>query len=415
MQNRNILISGASIAGPALAYWLRRHGLNPTVVERAPALREGGYKIDIRGTAVDVVGRMGLLADIRQASTAMQGATFVNSAGKRLATMDADLFGGRTGDDVEVMRGDLSRLLYEATRADVEYLFGDSITALTETATGVEVVFERAAPRTFDLVVGADGLHSNVRALTFGDESQFLRDLGYYISIFTIDNFLGLDHAELLYATPGKTVNVYSARQQDEAKALFLFASPPLPYDRHDTRRQQQLLADSFASVGWETPRLLAAMRDAPDFYFDSLSQVHLDRWSRGRVALLGDAGYCASPASGQGTSLALVGAYVLAGELAAAAGEHQTAFARHEELLRPFVAQNQQLAPNNIKGMVLQSRAQIWFQTRMVRLMPYLPGKNRLIERITTPIREAANAITLQDYQPAIPEAPAPALAALA
>src|SRR3954454_12917704 len=169
MQNRNILISGASIAGPALAYWLRRHGLNPTVVERAPALREGGYKVDIRGTAVDVVGRMGLLADIRRASTAMQGATFVNSAGKRLATMDADLFGGRTGDDVEVMRGDLSRLLYEATRADVEYIFGDSITALTETATGVEVVFERAAPRTFDLVVGADGLHSNVRALTFGD------------------------------------------------------------------------------------------------------------------------------------------------------------------------------------------------------------------------------------------------------
>jgi 2-polyprenyl-6-methoxyphenol hydroxylase-like FAD-dependent oxidoreductase len=404
--NTNILISGASIAGPALAYWLRRHGFNPTVVERAPALREGGYKIDIRGAAVDVVKRMGLLDDIRRASTGMQGATFVNSAGKRLATMDADLFGGREGDDVEIMRGDLSRFFYDATCDEVEYNFGDSITGLAQGDDGVRVTFERGGPRTFDLVVGADGLHSNVRALTFGDASRFLRDLGYYISIFTLDNYLGLDREERLYATPGRTVNIYSARQQSDAKALFLFASPPLAYDRHDTRRQQQLLADAFASVGWETPRLLAAMRHAPDFYFDSLSQVHLDQWSRGRVVLIGDAGYCASPASGQGTSLALVGAYVLAGELAAAGGDHHAAFARYEEQMRPFVAQNQQLATNNIKGMVLRSRAQIWFQTRMVRLMPYLPGKDRLIERVTTPIREAANAIALKDYQPAAREA---------
>jgi 2-polyprenyl-6-methoxyphenol hydroxylase-like FAD-dependent oxidoreductase len=210
LKSRDILISGASIAGPALAYWLRRYGFNPTVLERAPALREGGYKIDVRGAAVSVLERMGILADVERASTGMRGASFVDRAGKPIATMSADFFMGREGDDVEIMRGDLSRILYEATRDEVEYIFDDSIGALSEDDNGVGVTFERGGQRTFDLVVGADGLHSNVRALAIGNESEFIRHLGSYISIFTTANQLDLDHWELFYSAPGRLALIYA-------------------------------------------------------------------------------------------------------------------------------------------------------------------------------------------------------------
>jgi 2-polyprenyl-6-methoxyphenol hydroxylase-like FAD-dependent oxidoreductase len=400
-KNPDVLISGGSVAGPALAYWLRRYGFNPTVVERAPAPRAGGYKIDIRGAALGVVERMGILDEIRRESTDMLGSSLVDGKGKRLATMDADLFGGREGDDVEIMRGDLARILHEQIEEGVEYIFDDSITAITEHENGVDVTFERSAPRTFDLVVGADGLHSNVRSLVFGDESQFIRDLGYHISIFTTPNHLGLDRWELMHPAPGKSAGMYSTRQDAQAKAMFIFASEALDYDHRDIARQKKILAETFAGGAWEVSRLLDSMWDAPDFYFDSISQIHLDRWSSGRTVLVGDAGYGPSPASGQGTSLALVGAYVLAGELAAA-GDHRTAFARYEEEMRDFVTQNQKLAQTNIKGMVVNSRSQIWIQTRMLRLLPHLPTSwsDRVIGRITDTIRQAATAITLKTYR---------------
>jgi 2-polyprenyl-6-methoxyphenol hydroxylase-like FAD-dependent oxidoreductase len=395
----NVLISGASVAGPTLAFWLREHGFTPTVVERAPSLREGGYKIDIRGAALDVVGRMGLLEDVRRRSTDMQVARFVDVNGKQMASMSAQLFGGREGDDVEVMRGDLAEILHEATKGDVEYIFGDSITALEERPDGVHVTFENGPARTFDLVVGADGLHSNVRALAFGEESRFIHDLGHHISIFTVPNHLGLDRTEMMHPAPGRSVGMYSTRQSTDAKAMFLFTSPADPYDRRDVTEQKKLLAKTFADQGWDVPRLLDSMWDATDFYFDSMSQVRMDRWSSGRVVLVGDAAYGPSPASGQGTSLSLVGAYVLAGSLAAAAGDHAAGFAAYENDMRPFVEENQKLAASNLKGMVLKSAGQIRFQMGMLRLMPHLPGKDRMIKRVTEPIRKAATAITIRDY----------------
>ncbi|MFC4586428.1 FAD-dependent monooxygenase [Sphaerisporangium corydalis] len=393
-----VLISGASIAGPALAYWLRRYGFTPTVVERAPELRTGGYKVDIRGAAVRVVERMGLMPGVRRLDTDMRGGTYVDRAGKTIATMDVKMFSMRAEGDAEIMRGDLSRLLHEATEDGVEYIFGDSITSVTDGDDGVKVTFERTEPRTFDLVVGADGLHSNTRALTFGDESRFIRDLGYYVSIFTIPNYLDLDRWELFFALPGRVTNVYSTGHGTDAKAAFFFSSPPLDYDRRDQARQKALLAEAYAGAGWELPRLMSAMGTAPDFYFDTLSTVTMERWSKGRTVLLGDAAYCASPASGQGTSLALVGAYVLAGELAAAGGDHRAAFDRYEREMRGFVERNQKLA-DSIKMIVPRSRAQIWIQTRMVRLMPYLPWKGFMIKKILEQITETANAITLRDY----------------
>lgn len=399
MNNRNILISGASIAGPTLAYWLRQYGFNPTVIERAPALRKGGYKIDVRGAATGVLERMGILADVKAASTDMRGASFVNKANKPIVTMSADFFMGREGDDVEIMRGDLSSILYEATCKETEYIFGDSICALTQDNDGVHVAFEHGEARTFDLVVGADGLHSNVRALAFGDETAFIRYLGCYISIFSTTNYLNLDHWELFYNAPGRLANMYSAQQNKEARALFAFTSPPLQFDRRDVGAQKKLLADAFAGVGWETLRLLEAMCDAPDFYFDSMSQIQMDRWSNGRAVLIGDAGYCPSPASGQGTSLALVGAYVLAGELKATVGDYGRAYALYEQELRPYVERNLTLGQKMAKEMVPDSQTQLWFRNQMMRLLPYLPWKGLITKGILQPLREAANAITLKDY----------------
>ena len=400
MRNQDVLISGAGVAGQALAYWLRRFGFTPVVVERAPAPRDGGQAVDVRGAAIEVARRTGILDAARAARTGTRGMSYVSSTGKRLASVDG-AFGVIDPEDVEIIRGDLVSILYEAAGSDVEYIFDDSVSSLTEGADGVTVTFERSAPRTFHLVVGADGLHSRVRGLAFGPEGRFLRHLGLYLSVFTIPNDLELDHWQLIYVTPGKSVTVTSARGNREARAIFFFASGPLDYDYRDRGQQQELLAAAFAGAGWEVPRLLTAMREAPDFYFDSVSQVRLDSWSAGRVALVGDAGYCPSPLSGQGSSLALVGAYVLASELRAADGDHRDAFAGYQRRLRDFVERNQQIATGNAKRFTPTSRRQIWLQNQGIRAMPYMPGKNWILSQATKGVKEAANAVTLPSPAP--------------
>jgi 2-polyprenyl-6-methoxyphenol hydroxylase-like FAD-dependent oxidoreductase len=397
-RNRDVLISGASIAGPALAYWLRRYGFNPTVVELAPAPRAGGQAIDLRGAARTVADRMGILDEVRRAHVGTRGMAYVDAANKRLAAMPADLLGDSGGAiaEIEVMRGDLVRILYAATRHEVEYVFGDAITDIAQGDDGVKVIFQRAQPRRFDLVVGADGLHSGVRRLAFGPESRFVHHLGAYVAVFSVANHLDLEGWELLYNVPGKTAGIYPVRHGAEARALFFFAAPPLAYDRHDLDQQKRLLAEAFAGEAWEVPRLLEAMWEAPDFYFDSVSQVQMDRWSAGRLALVGDAAYGPSPMAGVGTSLAMVGAYVLAGELAAAAGDHATAFAGYQAQLRDYVARGQQLAKGNAVGLLPRSRWQMRMRNRFIRMLPYLPWRGL----VAGGVQKAANAITLRDYQ---------------
>jgi 2-polyprenyl-6-methoxyphenol hydroxylase-like FAD-dependent oxidoreductase len=391
-QPQDILISGAGIAGPALAYWLHRHGRTPTVVERAPALRDGGYAVDFRGPVhLDLLARMGIRDDVERARTGTGDSWYVDARGNRLARMPAE----QTGGDIEVLRGDLVRVLHEATRNDTEYVFGDSITALQETADGVHVTFEHAAPRTFDLVIGADGLHSRVRSLAFGPQRPYLKYLGLHYAIFTTPNYLALDHTGLVYGEPRRLAVVYSARENTEASVLLYFASPQLSYDRADTDRHRAIIREAFAGAGWELPRLLDLMATAPDLYLDSVSTIRMDRWSCGRIALLGDAGYSPSSLSGMGTGLAVVGAYVLAGELATAGADHAAAFTRYERTQRSYVEGCQKLA-GSVRFMVPGGRFTAGLMRLNMRMMPHLPW---LRDLPATMARRTAGAITLPRY----------------
>jgi 2-polyprenyl-6-methoxyphenol hydroxylase-like FAD-dependent oxidoreductase len=392
VKNRTFLISGASVAGPALAFWLHRYGFKPTIVERAPAIRPGGYAVDFRGASLRALERMGLLPEVQRKQTRIGAITIVDSNNKKVASMPD----GFTSGELEILRGDLAEILHEATRETTEYIFNDSIAALEECEAGVDVLFESGRRRRFDLVAGADGLHSKVRSVVFGEEARFVRYLGYYVSIFTIPNYLNLDHAGLYYGTLGKKVGIFSGGDPREAKASFFFATEPLSFARRDNAQQKQILRDRFQHGDWELPRLMELMESAPDFYFDSVSQVKMDRWSAGRSVLLGDAAYCASPLSGMGTGMAVVGAYVLAGELAEADGDHRVAFEKYESLMREFVNKCQGIADGGTDWFVPRTRFRLWLSNQMWKIIPYTPWKNMMIE---VPLK-IGNSIQLKDYE---------------
>ncbi|MBB5958111.1 2-polyprenyl-6-methoxyphenol hydroxylase-like FAD-dependent oxidoreductase [Saccharothrix tamanrassetensis] len=324
MKNTTVLISGAGIAGPALAHWLHLLGCAVTVVEKASEPRPGGQAVDFKGpTHRRVLERMGLLDDVRARQTGGVDQTIVDEHGRELAVIP----GAFTGGDVEIRRGDLAALLHEKTAHACEYVFGDSATSLTETADGVHVTFERAAPRTFDLVVGADGIHSAVRRLAFGPEEDHVRFLGHYYALADLGDLGG---EPVMYNEPGRLAAVGGPK----APAFFVFASDELTYDRYDTAAQREILRSAFRGGGWRLPELVDAMSGATSIHLDSISRVEVDHCARGRVVLLGDAGY-GNTLGGFGTGLAVVGAYVLAGELQAADGDHRVAFRRYGERLR--------------------------------------------------------------------------------
>lgn len=339
---RKVLISGASIAGPALAFWLNRHGFAVTVVEKAATLRDGGYPIDVRGTALEVVRRMGILPRLRDAHIDLRRLTFLDGDGSEVASVSPHtVTGGVAGQDIEVRRGDLTDALYTAVRDDVEFLFNDSIDTLDQSGHGVDVTFRGGSRRTFDMVVGADGLHSRTREFLFGPEEQFHRYLGYCFAGFTMRNTFGLSHETVMWNTPGRAAALYAVGDNDEVHAFLNFAYPEPPYDAfRNPQAQRDLVASVFADAGWKVPGMLAAMRDADDLFFDAVSQIRMPRWSSGRVALVGDAAYAPSFLTGQGSSLALVGAYMLATSLADR--DHAAGFAAYEHDTREFVTVNQ-------------------------------------------------------------------------
>ncbi|MEV4129912.1 FAD-dependent monooxygenase [Nocardia sp. NPDC049707] len=339
---RTVLISGAGIAGPALAFWLNRYGFAVTVVERAGAVRGGGYPIDVRGTALEVVRRMGILPRLRDAHIDLRRMSFLDADGSEVASVDPRTVTGGAGGDLEVPRGELTAALHTAVHDDVEFLFDDSADTLEQTGHAIEVTFRGGGTRTFDMVIGADGLHSRTRGAVFGPEELFHRHLGYCFAGFTMRNTFGLCSETVLWNTPGRAAALYAAGDSDdEVHALLNFAHPEPPFDAYrDPEAQRELVAAVFADAEWEVPGMLAAMRDADDLFFDSVGQIRMPRWSSGRVALVGDAAYAPSFFTGQGSSLALVGAYMLAGSLADR--EHAAGFAAYEHGTREFVILNQ-------------------------------------------------------------------------
>ena len=387
-----VLISGAGVAGLTAAYWLQQYGFQPVIVERAPALVVGGYKIDVRGTALEVLRRMGIYDAVSAAGTDMQGAVLVDRDGNEVGRMSGEDFGHRAGDDLEIVRGALCRILQSAA-PDVETIYGQTVTAIDQSAGGVRVTLSGGETRDVDVVMGADGLHSNVRGLVFGEESRYLRDLGMYLCVFSVPNRLDLDRMEMQYSERGRVAAIWATHDDASAKATFGYASRGQHVDLGDRPAQEALTRAAYEGVGWEVPAWLDAMSDATDYYFDVAAQIDLASWSSGRVALAGDAGYCASPMSGQGSSLAILGAYVLAGELAAADGGVAGAFAEYDRVMRPYVDANQALG--------IQSAG---FMTAEDDAAPELTGEmvESVIDATTERIGRAANAIELKDYSSA-------------
>ncbi|WP_433725316.1 FAD-dependent monooxygenase [Actinoplanes sp. CA-051413] len=370
-----VLISGASIAGPTLAYWLRRRGFEVTVVEKAGAIRGGGYPIDIRGTGLEVVRRMGILPKLRDAHIHTERLTFLNPDGSVITSVKPDVVvRGVEGRDIEVPRGDLTEILYATVRDDVEFRFDDSIASLDQRPDGVEVTFRSGAQRTFDLVVGADGLHSNTRRLAFGPEAQFHRYLGHCFAGFTMPNELGLSHEGLTWSRPGRGAAVYAVGDRRTVHGFLTFDREEPPYEAfRDPEAQRELVASVFADDGWEIPRMVAAMRSADDLFFDVISQIRMPRWSTGRVALVGDAAYAPSFLTGQGTSLGLVGAYMLADALATGA-DHEAAFAAFEDATRPFVEMNQNLVGEGDSTLFPRTEEAMVKRNEMLRSLDSLP-----------------------------------------
>jgi len=371
MNNKNILISGAGIAGTALAFWLKKFGFNPTLIEIAPKLREGGYAIDFMGAGYDVAVKMGIADDLKKVDIDFSKLKLVDKNDQEKGSMNypkvKKLMKGRA---MTLLRSDLAKTIYASLDKDIEVIFCDTIIKIEQNDKEVIVSFKNGKSRNFDLLIGADGLHSNVRKLVWGDENKFENYLGYFTSSYTINNFSIGNNAFSMYNFPCKQVAIYS-NKKNQTTTFFIFSSAEKPtYAHHDIEKQKQILRQEFENGGWKCPQLLTALDSTTDFYFDSVSQIKMDKWSNGRVTLVGDAGYCPSLLSGKGSTLAMVGAYILAGELKEANGDYLQAFEQYEKLFKPFMEKKQKSAQSFAKSFVPKSNFGIWLRNFVFKLM---------------------------------------------
>jgi len=394
-----VLISGAGIAGPALAFWLSRAGYQVAIVEIADDIRPGGQTVDLRGAGGEAVERMGLIDQMQQRALDQHGLAWIKADGRRRADMPVTAFNGNgIVSKLEILRGDLVDVLYRATKDRAEYRFNARIEDLNQNEEAVQATLSDGTTLSADLVVGCDGPHSAVRRLVFGPEEQFVKTLGGYNAWFTAPDSVGLDGWYLMYQAPGLNASMRPSHDPALCKAGLAFRSEPLTYDRRDADEQRALLTKYFAGAGWQCDALLSAAQSADDFYFDAFVQVHMPTISEGRVTLAGDAGYCASPLSGMGTSLALVGAYVLAGELGPAESldteRIQAALQRYEVVMRPYIDRCQDL-PNGIDGYLPKSASDIAITAQAMKWMQRWPFRSFAEKKWFT----TADAIDLPDY----------------
>ncbi|MGW7577859.1 FAD-dependent monooxygenase [Streptomyces sp. NPDC054765] len=336
----SILISGSSIAGLAAAQRFGARGADVTVVERARALRRQGAPIDVRGAALDVAEDMGIRGLLTACETGQLDrsafAHFVDADGEVVGAVPDDMPRDRV-DDLEVFRTDLIDALHGALGPNVKIIYEDSIRDLNDTGERVDVTFASGGTGSYELVIGADGIHSNTRRLVFGPEKDYRRHLGVYYMIFSLPPGFLADTEAYLYNEPG--LSVLASGYRDRGFGGLNFLSPEIDYDYRDTEAQRKSVLKKYAHVtGWRTQEILDILAASEDFYFDSAGQIHMDRWSKGRVVLLGDAAFAPSFFSGRGTALAMIGADILAAECAKSDMQLEEAFARYEEAMRPLV-----------------------------------------------------------------------------
>ncbi|ULH17901.1 FAD-dependent monooxygenase (plasmid) [Deinococcus sp. KNUC1210] len=391
---QTVLISGASIAGPVLAYWLNKFGFDVTVVERSGGPRGSGYPIDVRGPALTVLKHMGLLDEVRQQRLHTRRLSFVDDQGALIGALKMD-DAESEGHDIELPRGALTSLLYRQTLGTgVHYRFNDSIETLQQDDV-VSVTFQSGEPEHFDLVIGADGMHSHTRELTFGPEMDFSHYLGYCFNGFSMTNLLHLSYEAITHASPGRTAVQFAVDDSDSVHAFLVYASEEPPFTRTpDLSLQRNLVARLFENEGWIVPQMLQDLQNADDLYADVVAQIRMPAWSKGRVVLVGDAAYAPSFLTGQGTSLAMVGAYVLAGELASHP-DVQSACVAYEEKMRPYVDANQALVDGGSSLLVPRTAEALKARNQMIA------GMDREgTQPATEAQRRAYTALTLPDYQ---------------
>lgn len=401
MSNLNVLISGAGIAGPILAYWLTQSsGVQCTVVERAPQLRVAGQQIDVRGAGAEIVKRMGLDSAVRSRTTGEKGMEFINTNGVARAKFPVDMDGGRSfTSDLEILRGDLAEVFYDASKDTARYIFDDHITGINEDASGITVEFANARATRYDLVVAADGMRSKTRKLVFGpDQASTYRSLNQYTAFFTTPAMDPEQTWAQWYNAPGgRTILTRPIKKSKTySSCLSIMGQACSGYEKMDISSQKDLMQRLFTGAGWEADTVVKGMRECDDFYMQEIAQVKLPRWSKGRVALLGDAGYCPSPISGMGTTLAIVGAYVLAGEILQHRDDIPAAFDEYEKKMRPLVEGAQSLPPGAPALANPQSAWGIWILYTILSFAAW-SGLAKFMSGLAGP--DAASRFTLPEY----------------